>query len=80
VQLLHAGLEDLRKRRREALREIKIRKGARERAQKDLESMGADEEIEWAVVEVIRCGREVAVGQEVAHESEGTQASLEMLE
>jgi len=46
VQLLHAGLEDLRKRRREALRETKIRKEARERAQKDLESMGADEELE----------------------------------
>ena len=80
MQLLHAGIEDLRKRRTEALREIKIRKEARERAQKDLESIEADEEIEWAVAEVMGCGREVEVVQEVTQEIEGTQASLEMLE
>ena len=61
MQLLHAGLEDLRKRRREALRETKIRKEARDRAQKDMESKGADEEIEWAVAEVMGSGREVAL-------------------
>jgi hypothetical protein len=80
VHLLHAGLEDLRKRRREALREIKIRKEARQRAQKDLEFIEADEQIEWAVAEVMGSDREVEPMKEVARQMEGTQTSLEILE